>query len=129
MVVDTSALVAIMTNEPARQWLTDQLSQASERFISAPTAVELGIVLEARRTSSTGIAHRLLRDARITIRPFDSALTERALEAWRRFGKGRHRAALNLGDCFTYALADATGLPILCTGDDFRHTDLHVLAP
>jgi ribonuclease VapC len=129
VVVDTSALVAIMVEEPGRAWLTGQLEAASERVVSAPTAVELGIVLEARVPDAAGIARRMMRDSRISVVPFDEHLGDRALDAWRRFGRGRHAAALNLGDCFTYALAEDTGYPILCVDDDFARTDLPVLRP
>lgn len=91
--------------------------------------LELGIVAEARSPAATGIVRRVLRDAQITVTPFDAALAERALDAWRRFGKGRHPAALNLGDCFSYALAEATDCPILCVGDDFAQTDLPTFRP
>jgi ribonuclease VapC len=83
----------------------------------------------ARGKPSSGIVRRVLRDAEITVAPLDLPLAERALDAWRRFGKGRHPAALNLGDCFSYALAEASGCPILCVGDDFARTDLPVLRP
>jgi len=129
VVVDTSAMVAILTGEPGEDWLAAQLAEAGERLMSAPTALELGIVLEARSTSATGILRRTLRDAEITVMPFDDELAQRALDAWRRFGKGRHPAALNFGDCCSYALAEATGCPILCVGDDFSRTDLPVLRP
>jgi len=71
----------------------------------------------------------VLRDARISVEPFDAELADRATDAWRRFGKGRHPAALNLGDCFTYALGEQTGYPILCVGLAFAKTDLPVLSP
>jgi len=64
-----------------------------------------------------------------TVRPFMEDLAERGIEAWRRYGRGRHLAALNVGDCCTYALAEHLGLPILCTGNDFARTDLPVLRP
>ena len=122
-------MVAILTGEPGRGWLAGQLADADERLMAAPTALELGIVLEARSPSATGILRRTLRDARITVTPFDGALAERALDGWRRFGRGRHPAALNFGDCCSYALAEATGCPLLCVGDDFSKTDLTVLRP
>jgi ribonuclease VapC len=128
IVVDTSAMVAILTNEPGHGWLATQLADATERLMTAPTAVELGIVLEAR-SPAAGILRRTLRDASITVTPFDHGMAQRALDAWRRFGKGRHPAALNFGDCFSYALAEATGCPILCVGNDFSLTDLAVLRP
>lgn len=129
VVVDTSAVVAILADEPGREWLSAHLATAEQRVMAAPTALELGIVLEARTPAAVGIARRLLRDARVDLVAFDQALEERAMHAWRRFGKGRHPAGLNLGDCFTYALAEETGFPILCVGDDFLRTDLPVLCP
>jgi len=92
--------------------------------MAAPTMLELGIVVEARTPTATGVVCRLLRDAEITVTPFDTVMAERALDAWRRFGRGRHPAGLDLGGCFSYALAVATGCPILCVGDEFTRTGL-----
>jgi ribonuclease VapC len=128
-VVDTSAMVAIVAAEPGGGWLAEELAGASDRIIAAPVAVELGIVLEARTPAAAGVGRRALRDAGVRVTPFDEHLAERAIDAWRRFGKGRHRAALNFGDCCVYALAEETGYPILCTGDDFALTDLPVHRP
>ena len=72
--------------------------------------------------------HRLLRDAMVTVTDVDAEAADRAVSAWRRFGKGRHRAGLNFGDCFAYALADRTGFPLLCTGADFTETDIVTLS-
>lgn len=129
LVVDTSAMVAILTEESGAQWLAVQLNDAAERSIAAPNVLQLGIVLEARTPDAVDMARRVLREARITIEPCDEELVERAMDAWRRFGKGRHRAALTFGDCFTYALAERTGRPILCTGTVFSQTDLPVRTP
>lgn len=129
LVVDTSAVVAILADEPGREWLSAQLAVAQERVMAAPTVLELGIVLEARTPAAVGIARRVLRDAQVDVVPFGAELEERAMQAWRRFGKGRHPAGLNFGDCFTYALAEETGFPILCVGDDFSRTDLPALCP
>ena len=129
LVVDTSALMAIMLREPTRPWLLEQLDQSAERLIAAPTALEFGIVLESRRPDATGLADRAIRDGHIRVADFTADLVDRGLYAWRRFGKGRHPAALNFGDCCTYALAEHLGLPILCTGNDFARTDLPVLRP
>lgn len=131
VVVDTSALVAIARGEPGAAWLSRCLARSEPRWITAPTALELGIVLEARTAASgvTGFATRMLRDARIEVVAFEEVHAARALEAWRRFGTGRHPAALNYGDCCTYALAREADLPVLCTGDDFAATDLEVLRP
>lgn len=129
IVVDTSAIVAILMNEPQREWLSTELAGASTRLIAAPTALELGIVLESRKPTAQGIANRFLRDANISVEPFDDTLVDRAMDAWRRFGKGRHPAGLSFGDCFTFALAEETGFPILCVGNDFALTDQPVVTP
>lgn len=127
LVVDTSAIVAIVLAEHGSEWLAEQLAIATTPVMAAPTLVELGMVLESRAPAAIGIARRAVRDAAIEIVAFDDDLAERAMQGWRRFGKGRHPAALNFGDCHTYALADKLGLPILCTGSDFAQTDLDVL--
>lgn len=129
LVVDTSAMVAILTGEPGAAWLSEELDRAVSPLIAAPVALELSIVLEARAPSAVGVGRRALRDARLRVEPFDQDLAERAVDAWRRYGKGRHPAALNFGDCCTYALAEHVGLPILCVGNDFAQTDLPVLRP
>lgn len=129
IVVDTSAIVAIPTEEPGAGWLRTQLASAEERFMASPNALELGIVLEARAPSAMGLGQRALAAAEIHVVSFDSSLAERGISAWRRFGKGRHPAGLNVGDCATYALAEHLNLSILCTGNDFARTDLAVLKP
>lgn len=129
LVVDPSALVAWITAEPGHQWIADQLADAVDRLMSAPSAVELGIVLAARTPAATDMGRRAIRDARISIVAFDEELADRAIVAWQRFGKGRHPAGLNFGESCTFAVAEQTGLPILCTGSDFAQTDLTVLRP
>jgi ribonuclease VapC len=129
VVVDTSAMVAILSDEPGRKYLVERLVAASDRVIAAPVVVELSIVLESRVPDAVHLASRALRDTRVDTVSFDAGLAERATDAWRRFGKGRHPAGLNFGDCCTYALAEDRGLPILCVGDDFSRTDLPVLQP
>ncbi len=128
VVVDPSAAIAILAGEPAGATLIEALDGDGPRLLSAGSLVELGIVLEARFGSiGLGIVERFLRDADIDVVPVDRAQADAAVGAWRRFGRGRHRAGLNLGDCFTYALAEEVGLPILCTGGDFAQTDLAVV--
>jgi ribonuclease VapC len=129
IVIDTSALMSIMLREPTRAWLLERLSRVVEPLLAAPTALEFGMVLEARIPGSQGMAARTVRDGRITVVDFTADLADRGLHAWRRFGKGRHPAALNFGDCCTYALAEQKGLPILCVGNDFARTDLPVIRP
>jgi ribonuclease VapC len=129
-VVDTSAAVAIILGEPGSEELAVHLEKAVARLMSAAVRVELGIVIEARLwPAGQDVVDRLLRDARIDIVPVDADLAARAMSGWRRYGKGRHPAGLNFGDCFTYALAERTGHPVLCTGDDFAATDLTVVRP
>ena len=127
--VDTSAVVAIVSGEPIAAELADALGSAATRIIAAPTVVELGIVLEARYgPAGASIVERFLRDSDLDVIAFSRLHVDRAMEGWRRYGKGRHRAALNLGDCFTYGLAVASNMPILCTGEDFAQTDADVVA-
>ena len=130
LVVDTSAAVAIILGEPGADELAAHLEGALVRFMPAAIRVEMGLVIEARLwPSGQDIVDRFLRDARIDIVPVDAELADRAVSAWRRYGKGRHPAGLNYGDCFTYALAELTGHPVLCTGGDFAATDIATLRP
>jgi ribonuclease VapC len=130
LVVDTSAVVAITLGEPRSEELAVHLENAIARLMSAAIRVELGIVIEARFwPAGQDIVDRFLRDASIDIVPVDADLAARAMSGWRRYGKGRHPAGLNFGDCFTYALAERTGYPVLCTGDDFAATDIAVTRP
>jgi ribonuclease VapC len=130
LVVDTSAALAILADEPGAHWLVTALATADHRLMSAGTVLELGIVLEARfGLAGTGAAIRFVQDSDIEVIDVTARLAERSLEGWRRFGKGRHAAALNFGDCFAYGLASDRNLPILCTGDDFRQTDVDALTP
>jgi ribonuclease VapC len=128
VVVDTSAALAIMFDEPEGRAVRAALKAVSIRLMSTATAIELGVVLQARRgASSRATLDRFLRTVRIELVDVDQAQVDRALTAWQRFGKGNHPARLNLGDLFTYALADAPGRAILCVGDDFAATDLPVV--
>ena len=129
LVIDTSAVIATLFGEATAPALIDQLDQADELLISAATLVEVGIVLEARLGPvGASVAERFIRDAAIDVVAFDRSQGDRAMDGWRQFGKGRHPAALNLGDCFTYALASTTGHPVLCVGSDFPATDLDTVA-
>jgi ribonuclease VapC len=129
-VVDTSAAVAIILGEQGSEELAVHLENAVARLMPAAIRVELGIVIEARLwPAGQDVVDRLLRDAKIDIVPVDADLAARAMSGWRRYGNGRHPAGLNFGDCFTYALAEQTGHPVLCTGDDFAATDITVVRP
>jgi ribonuclease VapC len=130
LIVDTSAAVAVITGEPGSQELAVLLESAAVRLMSAAIRVELGIVIEARLwPAGQDVVDRFMRDAKIEIVPVDADMAARAMSGWRRYGKGRHPAALNFGGCFTYALAERTGHPVLCTGGDFAATDIAVVRP
>lgn len=130
LVVDTSAAVAVILSEPGGEELAGHLEDALTRMMPAAIRVELGIVIEARLgPAGQDVVDRFLRDAKIDIVSVDADLAARAMSGWRRYGKGRHPAGLNFGDCFTYALAERTGRPVLCTGDDFAATDITVVRP
>lgn len=125
MVIDTSVLIAILEQEDGARGLAEAIAADNARLVSAAAVVEAGIVMLARR-GELGCARLddLLRDAQVEIVPVNADHARLAREAYARFGKGRHRARLNFGDTFTYALARATGAPLLFKGDDFSHTDL-----
>ena len=128
MILDSSALVAIFTREGGHEVLVDAVTEAPAAGVGAPTLVEAGIVLSVRlRLDARPLLARFLHDLGIMVVPFGEDHWREALDAFERFGKGRHPAALNLGDCFSYAVASLAEEPLLCVGDDFRKTDLAVL--
>ena len=126
MIVDTSAIVAILRDEPEAAMCAEAIAGARIRRISSVNFVEAAAVIDGNRNP---IASRrfdeFCREASLRIEPVTEAQARIAREAYRDFGKGSgHAAGLNFGDCFAYALAKAMGEPILFKGDDFRHTDL-----
>jgi ribonuclease VapC len=124
MVVDTSALVAIALNEPDAAKLEERIADDPVRLISAATVLEATIVLETRLGEAGGREFDLwLHKVGAEVVPVDAEQMEAARRAWRRYGKGRHPAALNFGDCFSYALALTRGEPLLFKGEDFARTD------
>lgn len=125
MVLDTSALLAILFNEPDASDFADLISKDPKRLLSAGTLLELMIVIEARKGEAGGRElDLLLHRAKIDIVPFDEEQAEIARNAWRHYGKGNHPAGLNFGDCFAYALAKISSEPLLFKGNDFIQTDL-----
>ena len=124
IVVDSSALVAILTGEADASELLDRLATASERCLSATNHLETRIVLGYGRNLPSSHIEELIARWQIDIVPFDEALSDLAFAAYGRYGKGRHPARLNLGDCAAYALAKARGWPLLYKGDDFAETDI-----
>lgn len=129
-VVDSSAIVAIVRREPPAEALIDVLAASSGHVIGAPTLVETLIVLEARAAEAgRRAAESLLAMLEIELVDFEAAHAIHAVAAFRAYGKGRHSAALNYGDCLTYAVAKASRLAIVCTGDDFAQTDIATVRP
>jgi ribonuclease VapC len=125
MVIDTSALAAIFFHEPERDAFRNAILAASSRLISAATVLEAGMVIEGRRGGGAGREFDLfIVRAQIQIVPIDAELAELARSAWRKYGKGRHPAGLNFGECFSYALAKSTGEPLLAKAADFADTDI-----
>jgi ribonuclease VapC len=125
MVIDTSALLAILQGEPERRAFNEAIEAADSRSLSAASFVEVSIVIEAR-FGAEGVSHldRLLERAEVEVVPVDLEQGRLARLAFSRFGKGRHEAALNFGDCFSYALAQVLGEPLLFKGEEFSRTDV-----
>jgi ribonuclease VapC len=124
VILDSSALVAIVLREPDAEHLLQRMRSASHVAIGAATLLEAGIVLSARlNDDARGLLSRLLQESGIAVVPVSDAHFGVAMDAWLRFGKGRHPAALNFGDCLSYATAVVAGEPLLCVGDDFPRTD------
>jgi ribonuclease VapC len=125
MVIDSSALIAILRREPEEQGFRNAIKLASTRLLSASTRVEIGIVaLGLAGDGGLKEADALLDTLRVETVPLSADHARLAIDAFRHFGKGRHPAGLNFGDCFSYALAKATGEPLLFKGDDFAQTDI-----
>ena len=129
MILDTSALVAVLFGEPEADAFTRLIHDADRCLISAGSFLELSIVLE-RQTGPevTRQCDMFFRRAGIVIEPFTVEQAHIARQAFHDFGKGRHRAGLNFGDCFAYALSKVTGEPLLFKGNDFRKTDVATAA-
>jgi ribonuclease VapC len=125
MVIDTSAIVAILEDEPEREHFVRLLAADEIRLLSAVSRVECTCVIEGRKRDAGRVQLDLfLREAAIEIAPVTADQAGIACEAFRRFGRGRHPAGLNIGDAFSYALAKATGEALLFKGEDFARTDI-----
>jgi ribonuclease VapC len=130
IVIDTSALMALLLQESDAEVLLDTAARATVIHLSAASRLELGLVAESERHSVDATeVEQLLLALRVEVVPFDQQQLHRALEGWRRYGKGRHRAGLNLGDCFSYGLAKALNAPLLFKGNDFAATDVLAALP
>jgi ribonuclease VapC len=131
MVIDSSAALAILLGEVENDLFASAIDADPTRIMSAVSVLETSIVVEARKGPAAGRELDLfLHRGRIDIVPFNAHQLEVARDAYRRYGKGFHRAALNFGDCCAYALAAASGEPLLFKGGDFTHTDIpNALSP
>jgi ribonuclease VapC len=124
VIIDSSALVAIVLREPEAERLLNRMRDASYLGIGAATLLETGIVLSSRlNEDARGLLARLLQESGIAVVDVTEAHFGIAMDAWLRYGKGRHPASLNFGDCISYAMSVVAGEPLLCVGDDFRQTD------
>ncbi|HEY9126569.1 MAG TPA: type II toxin-antitoxin system VapC family toxin [Acidobacteriaceae bacterium] len=127
MIVDTSIIIAILLKEPGYRDLYEKLVDAGTSRISAASYVETSMVLIGRQGDSIMTElNRLLVQLQVVPASVDVEQARLAVDAFRRYGKGRHRAGLNFGDCFSYALAKSTGEPLLFKGTDFGRTDVGV---
>jgi len=127
MILDTSAVLAVILEEEGHERLIMAMREAPEVMIGAPTATECAVVL-TRRHGEDGrraLSQFLRRNGVVTV-PFEATHAGVAVDASLRYGKGRHRARLNFGDCMTYATAKVAGMPLLFIGDDFGRTDIAV---
>jgi ribonuclease VapC len=124
IVIDTSALMALLLQESDAEALLDAAARAAVVHLSTASRLELGLVAESERHGIEATeVEQLLLALRVEVMPFDQSQLHWALQGWRRYGKGRHRAGLNLGDCYSYGLAKALNAPLLFKGNDFAATD------
>ncbi|QYX31598.1 type II toxin-antitoxin system VapC family toxin [Sphaerospermopsis torques-reginae] len=125
MVIDTSAILAIIYGEPEELIFIELINESEECLLSSPSSVEASIVLGTKH-GEKGVENLklLIETLSITIVPFTIEQAQLASEGFLKFGKGRHPAKLNMGDCFSYALAKFTNQPLLFKGNDFIHTDV-----
>jgi ribonuclease VapC len=129
--LDSSALLAVLFSEPGYLALVDKMLDAEVLRIGAPTLVEASLVFESRRgrprageVRREDDVHELVKELGVTVVPFGESEWHHAVEAFAKYGRGRHKAALNFGDCLAYATTIAAGDSMLYVGDDFTHTDV-----
>lgn len=127
MILDTSAIIAILLAEPGSAQLRAKIETSAFPGVGTPTLTETGVVLAGRiRSGWVEALENFLDELGVGIIPFGDRHWREAIIAYRRFGKGWHPAGLNFGDCFSYAVARLAGRPLLCTGRDFARTDLQL---
>ena len=128
MVIDSSAIIAVLLNEANAAQIAEAIDSGSQRLLSAASLLEASIVIESRKGEAAGRELDLLiYRAAIEVVAVDQDQVEIARIAWRRYGRGRHPAGLNYGDCFSYALARSRGLPLLFQGENFSRTDIDAI--
>lgn len=128
MIVDSSAVIAILLAEPDHGVLQEQLTAAEYARIGAPTVVETSLVLAGRLGElGKSLVARFIEEAELEVVDLTAEHWRVAADAFLRYGKGRHPAALNFGDCLTYAVSKLAAEPLLCKGDDFPATDLAIV--
>jgi len=125
MVLDSSALLVLLLDEPEAEDFRAAVEEDTTRLVSAATLLETALLIEARKGEPGGRElDALIHKAEVVVVPVDAEHVSEARRAYRRFGKGRHAAGLNFGDLFAYALARTAGEPLLFKGDDFTKTDV-----
>ena len=125
MILDSSAVLAVLREEPGHEQLQVRLEQADVLEMGAPTVFETNMVLVRRFGEAGGVLiERFLEDWEVQVLPFGEQHLSLAMDGFARYGKGRHRARLNYGDCMTYATARVADQPLLFIGDDFARTDI-----
>jgi ribonuclease VapC len=128
LTLDSSAIVAVLLKEPGHERLLDLLSEHPEPTVGAPTLAETGIVLAARLGArGETLLARFVQAQSMAVVAFGDAHWSSAVQAFLRYGKERHPAALNFGDCLTYAVARLSGEPLLCVSKDFSKTDIELV--
>ena len=127
MILDSSAIVAVIMKEPGFDVILELLSSEQSSAVGTATLTETAIVLSARlRHDARSLLSRFLSEASIALIPFGESHYSMAVEAWLRYGKGRHPAGLNFGDCLAYATAKLADQPLLFVGNDFQETDIQI---
>jgi len=125
LILDSSAIVAVICREPGYEKLLDKIAAAKNLFIGAPSMAETELALTIKLQRDAGaVVEQFLAESGVTVLPFSREHVSIFLEAFLRYGKGRHAARLNMGDCFSYATTKLAGQPLLFVGDDFTRTDL-----
>ena len=128
MIIDSSVLIAILLKEPEATYYAKLLANSGDIYISAVSIVESSMVIEYKRGEAGGIEYdELLKIIAPTIIAFDEQQAKLARAAWREYGKGRHPAKLNFGDCCSYAAAKYLNQPLLFKGNDFSKTDIQIV--